>query len=44
LKIAAFSQQKCPVSFALTQSESGPDPKFEDIYSPVPIQLQQNLL
>ena len=28
LKNAAFSQQKFPVSFPLTQSKSGPDPKF----------------
>jgi len=28
LKNAAFSQQKCRISFPLTQSKSGPDPKF----------------
>jgi len=27
-KNAAFSQQKCPISFPLTQSKSCPDPKF----------------
>jgi len=43
-KNAAFSQQKCPISFPLSQSKSGPDPNFEEIYSPNPIQIQQNLL
>jgi len=39
-----FSPQQRRVSFPLTQSKSAPGPNFEVIYSPDPIQIQQNLL
>jgi len=44
LKNAVFSQQKCPISFPLTQSNSGPGPKFCSNLQSGPIQVQQNLL
>jgi len=39
-----FHNKKCCISFPLTQSKSGPVKNFEEIYSPGPIQIQQNVL